>query len=53
MIQYFDVATGAGVHRVGFPGIVPVIGERSRPVRSLGSELGAHTTEVLGGEERA
>ncbi|GAA3526092.1 CoA transferase [Amycolatopsis ultiminotia] len=47
MVQYFDVDTGDGVRRVGFPGIVPVIGERSLPVRSLGPELGEHTAEVL------
>ncbi|HEX4191056.1 MAG TPA: CoA transferase [Marmoricola sp.] len=48
MIQYRDVDTGDGVHRVGFPGIVPVIGDRSLPVRSLGPELGEHNDEILG-----
>ncbi|TVT60926.1 CoA transferase [Amycolatopsis rhizosphaerae] len=48
MIQYFGVDTGDGVHRVGFPGIVPVIGDRSLPIRSLGPGLGEHTAEILG-----
>jgi formyl-CoA transferase len=48
MIQYFDVDTGDGdPRRVGFPGIVPVIGAQSLPVRSLGPDLGEHTAEVL------
>lgn len=50
MIQPFTVDTG-GTERqqaeVGFPGIVPVLGERSLPVRSVGPDLGAHTREVL------
>lgn len=50
MIQYFSVDTGAGEPReVGFPGIVPVIGGVSLPVRSVGPDLGAHTHEVLAG----
>jgi formyl-CoA transferase len=49
MIQYFDVDTGAAEpQRVGFPGIVPVLGGVSLPVRSLGPDLGEHTAEVLG-----
>jgi formyl-CoA transferase len=32
---------------VGFPGIVPVLGGTSLPVRSPGPDLGAHTHEVL------
>jgi formyl-CoA transferase len=32
---------------VGFPGIVPVVGGTSLPVRSAGPDLGAHTREVL------
>jgi crotonobetainyl-CoA:carnitine CoA-transferase CaiB-like acyl-CoA transferase len=32
---------------VGFPGIVPVLGGTSLPVRSPGPDLGAHTREVL------
>jgi len=48
MIQYFDVDTGdAAPRRVGFPGIVPVMGEASLPVRSVGPDLGEHTDEVL------
>jgi formyl-CoA transferase len=49
MIQYFDVETGeAQPRRVGFPGIVPVLGKASLPVRSLGPDLGEHTAEILG-----
>jgi formyl-CoA transferase len=50
MIQYLPVDTGDGEPReIGFPGIVPVIGDASLPVRSLGPDLGEHTTEVLSG----
>lgn len=49
MIQYFDVDTGEShPRRVGFPGIVPVFGGFSRPVQSVGPELGEHTIQVLG-----
>ncbi|MGP4995823.1 CaiB/BaiF CoA transferase family protein [Glutamicibacter ardleyensis] len=49
MIQKFDVSTGEEIlENVGFPGIVPVIGAASRPIRSLGPDLGEHTEEVLG-----
>jgi formyl-CoA transferase len=48
MIQYLPVDTGEERPReVGFPGIVPVIGDVSLPVRSLGPDLGEHTSEVL------
>lgn len=47
MIQKFDVSTGERTIRdVGFPGIVPVLGEASLPVRSLGPDLGEHTEQV-------
>lgn len=50
MIQRFDVSTGEEeLTDVGFPGIVPVIGERSLPIRLLGPDLGEHSHEVLGG----
>ncbi|WP_405970761.1 CoA transferase [Streptomyces sp. NBC_00988] len=50
MIQYFPVDVGGTEpKRVGFPGIVPVIGDASLPVRSLGPDLGEHTTEILVG----
>ena len=48
MIQQFDVCTGEEtLHDVGFPGIVPVLGGASLPIRSLGPDLGEHTAEVL------
>jgi formyl-CoA transferase len=48
MIQYFEVDTGEPAPRsVGFPGVVPVIGDASLPVRWIGPDLGADTEEVL------
>ncbi|WP_413099967.1 CaiB/BaiF CoA transferase family protein [Streptomyces sp. Inha503] len=48
MIQRLPVEIAAGESReVGFPGIVPVLGERSLSVRSLGPDLGEHTRQVL------
>jgi formyl-CoA transferase len=48
MIQHFDVDTGGTEPtNVGFTGIVPVIGGRSLPIRSVGPDLGEHTHEVL------
>jgi formyl-CoA transferase len=50
MIQKFDVSTGEEVlSGVGFPGIVPVIGDQSLPIRNLGPDLGENTEEILGG----
>lgn len=47
MIQEFDVdAGGAAPVRVGFPGVVPVLGGKSLPIRSLGPEIGEHTEEI-------
>jgi formyl-CoA transferase len=48
MIQRFDVHDGDTLKAdVGFPGIVPVFGGQSRPIRSLGPDLGEHTREIL------
>lgn len=48
MIQKFEVDIGeAEPAEVGFVGIVPVIGEKSIPIRSVGPDLGEHTREVL------
>jgi formyl-CoA transferase len=48
MIQQFDVDTGEPRRKsVGFPGIVPVIGGASLPIRNIGPDLGEHTHEVL------
>ncbi|WP_104141161.1 CaiB/BaiF CoA-transferase family protein [Arthrobacter sp. ZGTC131] len=50
MIQKFDVSTGEEVlPGVGFPGIVPVIGDQSLPIRNLGPDLGENTEEILSG----
>ncbi|ACL38193.1 L-carnitine dehydratase/bile acid-inducible protein F [Pseudarthrobacter chlorophenolicus A6] len=50
MIQKFDVSTGEEIiPGVGFPGIVPVIGDQSLPIRNLGPDLGENTDEILGG----
>lgn len=49
MIQRLDVNNGAEtLTNVGFPGVVPVFGGSSQPIRSLGPDLGEHTQEVLG-----
>jgi formyl-CoA transferase len=48
MIQDFDVDTGGErPASVGFPGIVPVIGGTSLPIRNVGPDLGEHTDAVL------
>ncbi|MCW2557639.1 MAG: CoA-transferase [Mycobacterium sp.] len=48
MIQHFDVDTGDTEPKsVGFTGIVPVIGGKSLPIRSVGPDLGQHTHDVL------
>lgn len=48
MVQDFEVDTGETEKQVvGFPGIVPVIGPTSLPIRSVGPDLGEHTQEVL------
>ncbi len=49
MIQQFSVDTGEDeLADVGFVGIVPVIGGKSLPIRSVGPDLGEHTIDVLG-----
>jgi formyl-CoA transferase len=48
MVQHFNVDTGGPEPQtVGFPGIVPVIGGASLPIRTIGPDLGEHTAEVL------
>ncbi|WP_280361981.1 CaiB/BaiF CoA transferase family protein [Nocardia wallacei] len=50
MIQRFRVDVGESEPKeVGFPGIVPVIGGQSLPIRTVGPDLGEHTHEVLSG----
>ncbi|MFB9375664.1 CaiB/BaiF CoA transferase family protein [Kineococcus gynurae] len=47
MVQSLTVDAGRGPQAVDFPGIVPVLGETSLPVRSVGPDLGEHTRAVL------
>ena len=48
MIQHFEVDIGEPQRKtVGFPGIVPVIGGASLPIRNVGPDLGENTHEVL------
>lgn len=48
MIQPLTVSTGEEeLKNIGFPGIVPVIGEHSLPIRNLGPDLGEHNHEIL------
>ncbi|WP_413228251.1 CaiB/BaiF CoA transferase family protein [Arthrobacter sp. AET 35A] len=48
MIQRFDVSTGAEtISDVAFPGIIPVIGGKSLPIRNLGPDLGADSKDVF------
>jgi formyl-CoA transferase len=48
MIQHFEVDIGEPQRKtVGFPGIVPVIGGSSLPIRNVGPDLGEKTHEVL------
>jgi formyl-CoA transferase len=48
MIQHFAVDVGESEPKaVGFPGIVPVIGGTSLPIRNVGPDLGENTHEVL------
>lgn len=48
MIQHLDVDDGErDLPATAFPGVVPVLGERSLPIRHAGPDLGAHTGEVL------
>lgn len=52
MIQYLAVDAGdddGAARPVGFSGIVPVIGDQSLPIRTLGPDLGEHTVAVLTG----
>jgi formyl-CoA transferase len=47
MVQQLPVDVGGELRRVSFPGIVPVLGERSLPVSHVGPDLGEHTHHVL------
>lgn len=48
MIQRRPVElTDGELREIAFPGIVPVVGERSLPIRTVGPDLGADTRDVL------
>lgn len=48
MVQLFDVSDGEKtLPGVAFPGITPVIGGVSLPIRNLGPDLGADTRDIL------
>lgn len=50
IVQRFDVDNGEEVLTdVAFPGVVPLLGPESIPVRSLGPDLGADTRDVIEG----
>lgn len=58
MLQTLPVDVGGHTREVVFPGVVPLLGERSLPVRHAGPDLGADTAAVLSelarrGEEHA
>ncbi|MCH1865332.1 CaiB/BaiF CoA-transferase family protein [Nocardioides sp. CFH 31398] len=47
MVQYRSVDVGGSDREVAFPGVVPLLGERSLPVNDPGPDLGADTEAVL------
>ena len=55
MVQHLPVDVTGRVRDVAFPGIVPVLGERSLPVTHVGPDLGADThhvyTAILGRDD--
>ncbi|QCX26820.1 CaiB/BaiF CoA transferase family protein [Nocardioides jishulii] len=48
MVQTLPVQVDGDVRDVAFPGVVPVLGERSISVRHVGPDLGEHNAYVLG-----
>lgn len=48
MVQTLPVEVDGDVHEVAFPGIVPVLGGTSLPVRNVGPDLGADNAYVFG-----
>ena len=47
MVQHLDVHIAGETRTVAFPGVVPLIGNRSLVVNHPGPDLGEHTHEVL------
>lgn len=47
MIQRLPVEVAGEVRTVAFPGVVPLLGDRSLPVAHPGPDLGEHTQEVF------
>lgn len=48
MVQHLPVDVAGETRQVAFPGIVPVLGERSLPVQHVGPDLGADNAYVFG-----
>lgn len=48
MVQTMPVEVAGEVRRVAFPGVVPVLGEKSVPLRNVGPDLGEHNAYVFG-----
>ena len=48
MVQTLPVEVDGDVREVAFPGVVPVLGETSLPVRNVGPDLGADNAYVFG-----
>lgn len=47
MVQYLPVDVGGTTRDVAFPGVVPLLGDRSLPLTTPGPDLGEHTHAVL------
>lgn len=47
MVQRLPVEVAGEVRTVAFPGIVPLLGDRSLPIHHVGPDLGEHTAEVF------
>lgn len=48
MVQTMPVDVAGETQQVAFPGVVPVLGQASLPLRSVGPDLGEHNSYVLG-----
>ncbi|QIK68423.1 CoA transferase [Nocardioides sp. HDW12B] len=48
MVQHLPIEVEGAVREVAFPGIVPVVGQVSLPIETLGPDLGQDTAWMLG-----